>query len=400
MAEAGRKMKKRFCKTSEAELISRKLRAVRVIQDLYLATDSFWQLPDVLQFILRSLDDAFSFKQSTILLVNEAGDTLHFQSAWGYPEGYYVNPVKLGHGFIGVTARSGEVLRIGSLRRNMMYMNAIRTESVPQPDAQAGMIMQAARLGRPLPESLMVVPCIARTGVIGVIFVESQQAMAFDEIDQELLLMVAGQTARLIEEVRLAEWQHRRKEGLLQAKAHLHQFHVFLDMMISVSTPSSVHYTSAMQKQLQGFTHIGQDPLLSRRYFEEAAELFQTIGMMLEMARSRLSAVLLAPPSKEMEELLGGCLAAFEACHASEYAEVTRSLIKRLQHPQSDLPMLTNRELDIARLVAQGLSNAEIALQLHISVRTVTTHLDRIYNKLAVGSRTALICALTNWSTP
>ena len=384
--------------TNEADLIGRKLRAVRIIQDLYLSTESFWQLPDILQFILRSLDDAFSFKQSTILLVNEAGDTLHFQSAWGYPEGYHVDPVKIGHGFIGVSARSGEVLRIGNLRRDMRYMNAIRTESVPQPDPQAGMIRQETRLGRTLPDSLMVVPCIARSGVIGVIFVESQQAMAFDEIDQELLLMVASQTARLIEEVRLAEWQHRRKEGLLQAKAHLQQFHAFLDMMIAVPTQSSVNYASAMHKQLQGFTHISQDPLLSRTYFEEAAELFQTIGMMLEMARNRLSAALLTPPSKEAEELLAGCLAAFEACNASEYAEVTRSLIMRLRNTQSDLLRLTNRERDIVRLVAQGLTNAEIALQIHISVRTVTTHLDRIYSKLAVGSRTALVYAMTERS--
>ncbi|CAH1220757.1 hypothetical protein PAECIP111892_04913 [Paenibacillus auburnensis] len=391
-------MTDRLPETNEADLISRKLRAVRVIQDLYLSTESFWQLPDILQFILRSLDDAFSFKHSTILLVNEAGDTLHFQSAWGYPEGYYVNPVKIGHGFIGVSARSGEVLRIGNLRRDMLYMNAIRTESVPQPDPQAGMIRQETRLGRTLPDSLMVVPCIARTDVIGVIFVESQRAMAFDEIDQELLLMVASQTARLIEEVRLAEWQHRRKEGLLQAKAHLQQFHAFLDM-IAVSTQSSVNYASAMHKQLQGFTHIRQDPVLSRTYFEEAAELFQTIGMMLEMARNRLSAALLTPPSKEAEELLVGCLAAFEACNAFEYAEVTRSLIMRLQNTQSDLLRLTKRERDIARLVAQGLTNAEIALQFHISVRTVTTHLDRIYSKLAVGSRTALVYAMTERST-
>ena len=50
---------------------------------------------------------------------------------------------------------------------------------------------------------------------------------------------------------------------------------------------------------------------------------------------------------------------------------------------------LTVREVGVLRLVAQGLSNAEIAEQLVISPRTVNTHLTSIYAKLGVDSRTA-----------
>ncbi|MBN2149155.1 MAG: winged helix-turn-helix transcriptional regulator [Anaerolineales bacterium] len=49
---------------------------------------------------------------------------------------------------------------------------------------------------------------------------------------------------------------------------------------------------------------------------------------------------------------------------------------------------LTPRELQVIQCVAQGLSNKEIALQLHISARTVNYHLDNLYNKLGVSSRT------------
>jgi LuxR family maltose regulon positive regulatory protein len=52
---------------------------------------------------------------------------------------------------------------------------------------------------------------------------------------------------------------------------------------------------------------------------------------------------------------------------------------------------LTDRELEILRLVAQGLSNAAIATQLVIAVGTVKTHLKRIYGKLAVESRTQAV---------
>jgi predicted ATPase/DNA-binding CsgD family transcriptional regulator len=50
---------------------------------------------------------------------------------------------------------------------------------------------------------------------------------------------------------------------------------------------------------------------------------------------------------------------------------------------------LTAREVEVLRLVAQGLTDAKVAEQLVISPRTVNTHLTSIYNKLGVDSRTA-----------
>ena len=51
---------------------------------------------------------------------------------------------------------------------------------------------------------------------------------------------------------------------------------------------------------------------------------------------------------------------------------------------------LSRRELEIARLVAEGLTNREIASRLFISNRTVDTHVTNMLNKLGVGSRTQL----------
>jgi DNA-binding NarL/FixJ family response regulator len=50
---------------------------------------------------------------------------------------------------------------------------------------------------------------------------------------------------------------------------------------------------------------------------------------------------------------------------------------------------LTARELEVLRLVAAGRSNREIATSLVISEHTVARHLQNIYAKLRVSSRTA-----------
>ena len=50
---------------------------------------------------------------------------------------------------------------------------------------------------------------------------------------------------------------------------------------------------------------------------------------------------------------------------------------------------LTEREVEILRLVAQGLTDAQVAERLIISPRTVQGHLRSIYGKLEVTSRTA-----------
>jgi pSer/pThr/pTyr-binding forkhead associated (FHA) protein len=51
---------------------------------------------------------------------------------------------------------------------------------------------------------------------------------------------------------------------------------------------------------------------------------------------------------------------------------------------------LSPREREVALAIARGLKSAEIAKQLHISTRTVNTHLEHIYERLELRTRTAL----------
>jgi DNA-binding NarL/FixJ family response regulator len=73
---------------------------------------------------------------------------------------------------------------------------------------------------------------------------------------------------------------------------------------------------------------------------------------------------------------------------------ITRRLVERFagRSPGTaamhrDLSALTPRELEVLRLLAQGLSNAELAAHLHLSEATVKTHVARILAKLSLRDR-------------
>jgi DNA-binding NarL/FixJ family response regulator len=74
---------------------------------------------------------------------------------------------------------------------------------------------------------------------------------------------------------------------------------------------------------------------------------------------------------------------------------VTRRLLDRIasrlppaaDKPSAALSELTERELEVLKLVARGLSNAEIAEKLFVSETTVKTHVSRVLNKLDLRDR-------------
>jgi DNA-binding NarL/FixJ family response regulator len=73
---------------------------------------------------------------------------------------------------------------------------------------------------------------------------------------------------------------------------------------------------------------------------------------------------------------------------------ITRRLIERfvrrdtaIATPSGELSTLTSREMEVLKLLARGRSNAELAVQLHLSEATVKTHVARILSKLGLRDR-------------
>ncbi|MFC9247833.1 response regulator [Streptomyces sp. NPDC057136] len=70
---------------------------------------------------------------------------------------------------------------------------------------------------------------------------------------------------------------------------------------------------------------------------------------------------------------------------------VAAKLLSRLRGGEPERPQLSDRELEVLRLVAKGYTNAEVGRRLFISDTTVKTHLLRAFGKLGVSDRTAAV---------
>lgn len=87
--------------------------------------------------------------------------------------------------------------------------------------------------------------------------------------------------------------------------------------------------------------------------------------------------------------------------YASE--SIKEKVFKRLMNQgdssnSSPLAALTNRELEVFRLIGQGLASKEIAEQLHLSIKTVGTYRENIKEKLNLKHYTELVKYAVHWT--
>jgi NarL family two-component system response regulator LiaR len=94
----------------------------------------------------------------------------------------------------------------------------------------------------------------------------------------------------------------------------------------------------------------------------------------------------------EEEELIGAIRAAYEG-RSIVAPEAIQALVNQIarKEEQATLEPLTKRELEVLALVAQGMTNPQIAKQLVISPSTVNFHLHNILPKLQAGTRTEAV---------
>jgi DNA-binding NarL/FixJ family response regulator len=90
---------------------------------------------------------------------------------------------------------------------------------------------------------------------------------------------------------------------------------------------------------------------------------------------------------EELFELLGGIEAGEAAITRTMAAKLLKKSIRE-RTETDDGEKLTDREIDVLRLVAQGASNSDVSEKLGVTINTIKTHLKHIFDKLQIDNRT------------
>jgi DNA-binding CsgD family transcriptional regulator len=140
--------------------------------------------------------------------------------------------------------------------------------------------------------------------------------------------------------------------------------------------------------------HVG-----AQSCFAESAATFLDLGVPLEAARGYLALGALlrrGGQRRRAREALDTARAIFLAAGARGLVlDCDVELAKISGRIASGSAELTTSERQVADLVATGMRNADVAAALHLSTKTVETHLGRVFRKLGVANRTELSTTLT-----
>jgi DNA-binding CsgD family transcriptional regulator len=143
------------------------------------------------------------------------------------------------------------------------------------------------------------------------------------------------------------------------------------------------------------------------RSAQDAVVNFSAGGEHIESCRTLLAAASLALDAGRTRDVAGWLDRAADLAHRCDSARLADEVARirdRLAActgpagapPPDALAVLTAREREIAELASTGMTSGEIAELLFLSVRTVDSHLGRIYRKLDVSNRASLAHALLN----
>ena len=161
-------------------------------------------------------------------------------------------------------------------------------------------------------------------------------------------------------------------------------------------------YAAAADRAAAAVALDAGDPAAAAEFALRAAEASEQTGVVIHVARARLlagRALTAAGEAERAVEELTRAAAIYEACGADpRRAEVERELRKlghrgpyRRSRPGARhgdaVATLTERELEVARLIVDRRTNAEIAATLFLSKKTVESHVRNLFHKLGVSSR-------------
>ena len=175
-------------------------------------------------------------------------------------------------------------------------------------------------------------------------------------------------------------------DSLKEAERLLSQLTDYFNKIYSFNVLISIHALQALLKSIQGEVEEVREKLTLAIDLARPGHLlrpFLDLGTAMHNLLDQHARVV--PEDKFVEEILQAFESAPPGVRRQSAAIAEIELSESATRPRVD--PLTNREIEVLKLLATGGSNNELANSLHISPETVKRHLSTIYRKLAVKSR-------------
>jgi hypothetical protein len=161
-------------------------------------------LDALLTALLEALEESMGFRHAMVLLPDETGTRLFAVASRGYGEAGVGAELSIGDGLIGTVARERRSLRLSNMDSELRYGRAVRA-SVQATSGRRELGPEIPLPGLPDAQSQLAIPLLACDRLMGVLAVESRQALDFDEWDEAFLDIVGNQLAASIESAILRE---------------------------------------------------------------------------------------------------------------------------------------------------------------------------------------------------
>jgi DNA-binding CsgD family transcriptional regulator len=166
-----------------------------------------------------------------------------------------------------------------------------------------------------------------------------------------------------------------------------------VERLEAIAERSEIGRIVASAELARGRTARSQGDPAAAQHLERAIVEFAGERMPVDAARARLElaqALESTEPEVAIDEARTA-LAAFERVGAPRDADAAGELLRRQgvrgRTGPKDVGLLTRREQEVLHLVAEGLTNPEIAARLYISTKTVGHHVSNVLAKLGVRTR-------------
>ena len=161
-----------------------------------------------------------------------------------------------------------------------------------------------------------------------------------------------------------------------------------LDVRVAVKTTSPAVALHAIEKQRHDLLVTGvtmdENGLDGIECLREARDLVPELGVVVLSGREE-------PDLVDAALAAGACAFVAKTSHPDKLAEAARRALEHTPYvinATDPASTLTRREREILQLLAQGLSNAQLARLLWVTEETIKFHLSNIYRKLNVSNRT------------